>query len=137
LKRWVRLQKKPFVAVVNMKVFDSIKDTILGKKYELSVAYLSPTQQKKLNKKYRNIDKTTNVLSFSYSKTSGELTFDLVKVKKDAPLFEMSYSKFLQYLFIHGCLHLKGYEHSATMEKEEQKFLKKFSSWQHTNIPAV
>jgi hypothetical protein len=32
---------------------------------------------------------------------------------------------------------LKGYEHSATMEKEEQKFLKKFSSWQHTNIPAV
>jgi probable rRNA maturation factor len=120
-----------------MKVFDSIKDTILGKKYELSVAYLSPTQQKKLNKKYRNIDKTTNVLSFSYSKTSGELTFDLVKVKKDAPLFEMSYSKFLQYLFIHGCLHLKGYEHSATMEKEEQKFLKKFSSWQHTNIPAV
>jgi len=35
----------------------------------------------------------------------------------------MSYSKFIKYLFIHGLLHLKGFEHSSIMEKEEKKFL--------------
>ncbi len=106
--------------------FVSIKEKILGPKYDLSVSFLSKTEQRKINRTYRKKDKTTNVLSFSLSKNSGEITFDLAQVKKDAPLFEMTYSKFLKYLFIHGCLHLKGFEHSSTMEKEEKKFLAMF-----------
>lgn len=106
--------------------FVSIKEKILGPKYDLSVSFLSKADQKRINRIYRKKDKTTNVLSFSLSKNSGEITFDLVQVKKDAPLFEMTYSKFLKYLFIHGCLHLKGFEHSSTMEKEEKKFLAMF-----------
>jgi len=107
--------------------FVSIKDKILGKDYDLSVSFLSPIAQKKINKKYRGKDTTTNILSFTLSQNSGEITFDLVKVKKDAPLFDMTYAKFLKYLFIHGLLHLKGFEHSSTMEKEEKKFLRLFS----------
>ncbi|MEI6660219.1 MAG: rRNA maturation RNase YbeY [bacterium] len=107
--------------------FASIKDAILGVDYDISVSFVSSQEQKKLNMTYRGKDSTTNILSFPLSKSSGEITFDLVKVKADAPDFDMTYSKFLKYLFIHGCLHLKGYEHSATMEKEERKFLKKFS----------
>lgn len=106
--------------------FVSMKEKILGKKYDLSVSFLSPSQQKKINKKYRGKDKTTNVLSFSLSPNSGEITFDPIQVKHDAPLFDMTYPKFLKYLFIHGCLHLKGFEHSSTMEKEEKKYLKIF-----------
>ena len=106
--------------------FVSIKDKILGSNYDLSVSFLSPLEQKKINKKYRDKDTTTNVLSFSLSENSGEITFDLSKVKADAPLFDMIYSEFLKYLFIHGCLHLKGFEHSSTMEKEEKKYLKIF-----------
>lgn len=106
--------------------FVSIKEKILGPKYDLSVSFLSKTEQRKINRIYRKKDKTTNILSFSLSKNSGEITFDLAQVKKDAPLFEMTYSKFLKYLFIHGCLHLKGFEHSSTMEKEEKKFLAMF-----------
>ena len=107
--------------------FVSIKNKILGNKYDLSVGFISSYKQRKINRIYRGIDKTTNILSFPISKNSGEITFDLAKVKKDAPLFEMSYSIFLKYLFIHGCLHLKGFKHSSTMEKEEKKFLKLFS----------
>jgi len=33
----------------------------------------------------------------------------------------------LKYLFIHGLLHLKGFEHSSTMEKEEKKYMRLFS----------
>ena len=107
--------------------FVYIKETILGKKFELGVSFLSPNKQKELNNKYRGIDKTTNILSFPLTKNSGDITFDLKKVKKDAPLFNMTYPEFLKYLFIHGLLHLKGFDHSSIMEKQEQKYLKMFS----------
>lgn len=106
--------------------FVSIKEKILGPKYDLSVSFLGSTAQRKINRIYRNKDKTTNVLSFTLSKSSGEITFDLAQVKRDAPLFDMTYPTFLKYLFIHGLLHLKGFEHSSTMEKEEKKFLAMF-----------
>ncbi len=107
--------------------FVYMKEAVLGKKYELGVSFLSPKKQKEINLKYRSINKTTNILSFPLTKTSGDITFDLAKVKRDAPLFDMSYPKFLKYLFIHGLLHLKGFDHSSIMEKQEQKFLKMFS----------
>ncbi len=107
--------------------FASIKEKILGKKYDLSVTFLNEKDQKRINKKYRNKNKTTNILSFPLTPKSGEITFDPKKVKGDAPLFDMSYKNFLKLLFIHGCLHLKGFEHSSRMEKEEQKFMKIFS----------
>ena len=108
-------------------LFVSIKNKILGEKYELSLSLLKAKEQRKINLQYRGIDKTTNILSFPLSKTSGEITLDPIKIKKDAPLFDMPYSQFIKYLFIHGCLHLKGFEHSSTMEKEEKKYLKMFS----------
>jgi len=107
--------------------FVYIKNAVLGEKYELGVSFLSPKKQKEINMNYRGIDKTTNILSFPLTKTSGDITFDLAKVKNDAPLFNMTYPKFLKYLFIHGLLHLKGFDHSSIMEKQEQKFLKMFS----------
>ena len=113
-----KLPRLPFVC---------IKNKILGEKYELGVNFVSARKQREINKKYRNIDKTTNILSFPLSDTSGDISFDLAKVKKDAPLFNMNYTNFLKYLFIHGLLHLKGMDHSAIMERQEKKFLKIFS----------
>ena len=107
--------------------FASIKDKILGKDYELSLSFLTPSAQKKINKIYRGKDKSTNILSFPLSENSGEITIDLSLVKKEAPDFDMTYKEFLKYLVIHGCLHLKGFEHSSTMDKEEIKYLNFFS----------
>lgn len=107
--------------------FVSIKNKILGEKYDLEAIFLTPKEQAKINETYRGKKGTTNILSFPLSKTSGQITFDPSKIKKDAHLFDMSYPQFLKYLFIHGCLHLKGFEHSSTMEREEKKYLKFFS----------
>lgn len=107
--------------------FVSIKNKILGEKYDLSLSLLTPFKQKQINFKYRSKNETTNILSFPYSKNSGEITIDPQKAKKDAHLFDMTYTQFLKYLFIHGCLHLKGFEHSSTMDKQEKKYLKIFS----------
>ena len=107
--------------------FVSIKNKILGTRYELGVSFLSPSKQKQINLKYRGKNEATNILSFPLSKNSGEITFNLIRVKKDAPSFNMNYSQFLKYLFIHGLLHLKGFKHSSTMDKEERRYLKIFS----------
>jgi len=107
--------------------FVSIKNKILGEKYELGINFLSSLKQKQINQKYRGKNEITNILSFPLSKMSGEITIDPVKVKKDALLFEMSYPQFLKYLVIHGMLHLKGFEHSSIMERQERKYLKMFS----------
>lgn len=107
--------------------FLSIKNKILGENYEFGLSLLTSEKQKQINFKYRGINNTTNILSFPLSKNSGEITIDPVKVKKDAPLFDMTYPQFFKYLFIHGLLHLKGFEHSSIMEKEEKKYLRIFS----------
>lgn len=104
-----------------------IKNKILGPKYNLEIVFLLSKDQLKLNKIYRGRDQTTNVLSFPYDKNSGLITFDLAKIKKETPLFGLSYPLLLKFLLIHGCLHLKGFKHSSRMEKEEEKFMKKLS----------
>ena len=107
--------------------FVSIKNKILGVNYEFGLSLITSSKQKQINSMYRGKTETTNILSFPLSKNSGEITIDPLKVKKDAPLFKMNYTQFFKYLFIHGCLHLKGFKHSSTMEKEEKKYLKIFS----------
>ncbi len=107
--------------------FLHIKNAILGSKYDLSIAFVSSRESKRLNTTYRGKDKPTNVLSFPLSKDSGEIILDMKVAQKEAPLFGMTQKKFLCFLVIHGMLHLKGLDHGSTMEREEKKFLKKFS----------
>ncbi len=107
--------------------FARMKDAILGEKYELSVAIVTPKESHKLNLTYRQKDKPTNVLSFPIEKNSGELVLDLKTSRADSKNFDMTPQKFLIFLVIHGMLHLKGYDHSSRMERAEKKFLKIFS----------
>lgn len=101
------------------QVFSKIKKEILGTRYELSVSFLSDKEMRKAMKyRYARIagKKTSNVLSFPYSKTSGEILICKAAAKPYTP----------EYLFIHGLLHLKGFKHNATMEREESRILHKF-----------
>ncbi len=107
--------------------FVRLKEEILGNKYELSIALVTPRESHRLNLTYREKDNATNVLSFPLSKNSGELVLDIKTSTADAKNFDMTPNKFLLFLVIHGMLHLKGMEHGSTMEKAEKKFLKIFS----------
>jgi probable rRNA maturation factor len=108
--------------------FLALKDEILSKNYSLSVAYVTPAQSQKLNKKWRKKDKPTNVLSFALSKNSGELILCPAVVKKEAKNFDKNFKEFLGFLVIHGMLHLKGMQHSSRMERAEKKYDQKYFS---------
>lgn len=106
--------------------FLSIKEKILGKKYNLTIVFCTPAESQERNRMYRNKDYPTNILSFPLSKEEGEIYISLVTVRRDAKKFEMSYTKFLHLLIIHGILHLKGFDHGSTMEKLEDAYLQQF-----------
>lgn len=107
-------------------LFSTMKDAVLGKSYDLSVAFVSSAQIRKINLTYRNIDKPTDILSFPFSKKEGEIYICLSEVRKEAKKFARTYENFLNFLFIHGLVHLKGYDHGSTMESIETRFRKKF-----------
>jgi len=118
--KFLDLQKK------DVNKVDEIKDAILGKRYELSLVFVDSKFSRRLNRIYREINKPTNILSFPLSKTSGEIFIDLTQAKKEFKKFDLTFSQFITFLFIHGLLHLKGMTHGSTMEKAERKFYKKF-----------
>ncbi len=106
--------------------YPEIKDSILTKKYNLTIIFCTPEESKMRNKTYRDKDYPTNILSFPLTKEEGEIYISLSTARKDVKKFDMSYAKFLHLLIIHGCLHLKGHLHGSTMEELEQKYLNKF-----------
>lgn len=102
---------------------EKIKTDILGKKYSLSVAFVSPEKSHEINKKYRKKDKPTNVLSFALRENEGELVLCKSVIEKEAKELDKKYDEWLIFLIIHGMLHLKGYDHSPEMEALEIKYL--------------
>ncbi len=106
--------------------FGAVKDKILGKKYDLSLVFADKKTVLNLNIQKRGKDYVPNILSFPYSKSFGEIFIHLPTAKKQAPDFDMEFPEYVLFLFIHGCLHLKGHEHSSTMENKEYQLLKKF-----------
>jgi|SRR5680860_564681 len=106
--------------------FSDIKNYIMGSKYELSLVFVGDTLSKRLNTTYRGKPKVANILSFPYSKTDGEIFIHLGKTESEAKKFEHTYQQHLAFLLIHGLLHLKGMDHSAKMDSEEQRILKHF-----------
>lgn len=107
-----KLPRLPFVRMVAK---------VLGDEYEGSLIAVSSRRMRELNRTYRGKDKGTNVLSFLLGKNEGEIFLDIAKARSDAPLFDRSPSNFIGFLFIHSLFHLKGFDHSSTMEKQEKK----------------
>lgn len=106
--------------------FVVIQEAILGKKYELSLVFIGDTKSKKLNWQFRKKTYVPNVLSFPIDKDSGEIFINLKKASSEAKDFDMTPKQYIKFLFIHGCIHLKGLYHGKEMEKLEDKFSKKF-----------
>jgi len=106
--------------------FAAIKDAVLGKEYELSVALLPRSEMRRITLERKHKDHASNVLSFPLSKTSGEILLCPETARREAPRYGKTPRKFLAQLFIHALLHLNGLQHSATMERKERAIAKRF-----------
>ncbi len=107
--------------------FEALKNKALGKEYDLLLIFTTRDKMKHLNTIYRDKEEPTDILSFPYSSEQGEIYICIPEAMKEAPKFEREFSNFLAFLFIHGCVHLKGHDHGSTMEDIEAKLRQKFS----------
>ena len=89
---------------------------------------------KKLNKEHRNKDKATDVLSFPLENIPGMLLGSIVisvdTAKRGAEEFGHSVENEIKLLFIHGLLHLLGYDHeidNGEMREKEKEIIEKFN----------
>ena len=87
-----------------------------------------------LNKAYRNNNKPTDVLSFPLKEMPGmplgSIVISIDTAKKGAESFGHSTEDEIKLLFIHGLLHLLGYDHetdNGEMRVKEEEIIKKFN----------
>ena len=106
--------------------FVEVKEAILGKKYDLSLTFPTLDLAEELHIKWKKKTGPVNILSFPLDKNEGEIILTLSQARKEAKNYDRNYKEHLVFLFIHGCLHLKGMTHGAKMEKEERFYCKKF-----------
>lgn len=90
------------------------KGVLMGenrKEVGLSIALVDRARIRELNKKYRQKDKITDVLSFGDGLNEIVICPAVIKTKKE-----------LIRVLIHGILHILGYEHSKLMRQKEEYY---------------
>ncbi|MCL2383630.1 MAG: rRNA maturation RNase YbeY [Oscillospiraceae bacterium] len=96
---------------------------------------------RELNKKYRDIDKETDVLSFpmferdeitkmdgTTKNVLGDIVISLEQVEKQAKEYGHSFERELSYMVVHSFYHLIGYDHlkdddKTVMREKEKKIM--------------
>jgi len=124
---WVRNRQKR-IRIRLQGVFTSARKILLALgclKAELSLLLVNDAQIRRLNQRYRRINRPTDVLAFSMleggvsplrSQLLGDVVISLETAKKQAKAEGHSLEQEITILLIHGILHLLGYHHEASEE---------------------
>jgi len=117
---------------VDEPFLNSIAKTHTTKDIELIITSNKEIQE--LNNAHRSIDKSTDVLSFPYDDMPmaplGSIVISSSFVEDKAKEFGHTNNDELSLLFIHGLLHLVGFDHevdNGEMREEEAKLIKEFN----------
>ncbi len=95
------------------------------------IIFIDDEEMHRMNKEYRNIDRTTDVLSFALNDNShikteinslGDIFISIPKMKSQALEYNHSEKRELSFLTVHGILHLLGYDHTLGKKEEEEMF---------------
>ena len=101
---------------------------------EIELIIMSSESIREINKEHRNIDKATDVLSFPYEDMPmsplGSIVISASHVEEKAKEFGHQNSDELALLFIHGLLHILGFDHEVDdgeMREEEARLINEFN----------
>ena len=102
----------------------------LGKhRTELSVALVGDKEMRPLNAKYRNTDKTTDVLSFAVDDQPpghgillGDVIISVEQARRQAKQRKVTLKSEMALLLIHGVLHLLGHNHEGSGRRAKIMF---------------
>jgi len=105
----------------------------LDRPRELGIRVVDMDEGHALNKRYRNRDKATNVLSFSPNRVPelpgdeplplGDLVLGAPVVEREARQQGKDLAEHWAHLLVHGTLHLLGYDHATAAEAASMEAL--------------
>lgn len=101
--------------------FEQIVEKIIGKDAEVSIVLIGKSKMKSLNRKFRDKNYATDVLSFPLT-NGGEIFICEEVCRSKCNDFDLELHEYLSYILIHALLHLKGFDHSSKMNMQEKKF---------------
>ena len=115
------------IALAALSAANSLPDSDL----EVSVCLTNDDAIQDLNKKYRDKDKPTNVLSFpqyddaehGMAAMLGDIVLSYDTVIKEAKEQKKPFKDHYTHLLVHGCLHLAGYNHESDADADEMESL--------------
>ena len=101
---------------------------------DVELVFVNDDEMRKINREQRGIDKATDVLSFPYEQVSGGLMGSVVistdTASRVASELGHSIEREIALLFLHGVLHILGYDHeidNGQMRQKEKEVIEHFS----------
>lgn len=114
------LWRKNSFLLKEMKQIYELCDSVCDfkvKKASFAVVYTDVKEMQELNKKYRNKDKPTNVLSFESGEVEngvtniGDIVLCYEVIKEESDCGSLIFKNHLTHMLVHGILHLNGFDH--------------------------
>ena len=121
---------------------------------EISVRFVDDEEIHRLNREYRNVDRSTDVLSFPLgengvydtnldtgAKMLGDIVISIPHAVSQAERFGHTLQREIAFLTVHSMLHLLGYDHEISEEDEKymndtcEKILAAAGLFRNTAIP--
>lgn len=105
-------------------------------KNDIELVFVDNISMQDINLNTRKINKSTDVLSFPHDNSfinshfAGSIVINTELAKEKSLEFQHSFEDEVSLLFIHGLLHLLGYDHevdNGKMRKKECELIKKFN----------
>ena len=127
---------KEYNEIINKVLIACYKEEKLeDSKLIVTITLTTPEEIRKINKKYRNIDKSTDVLSFPMFEKDeleqkiknkdfenedvlGDIVISIEKVQEQAKEFGHGFERELSYMVVHGFYHIMGYDHIVEKDKK-------------------
>ena len=101
---------------------------------DVELVFVNDDEMRKINREQRGIDKATDVLSFPYEQVPGGLMGSVVistdTANRVASELGHSIECEIALLFLHGILHILGYDHeidNGQMREKEKEVIEHFS----------
>lgn len=142
-------ENSKYIELINVVMEAAFKEEKLeNSNTYINIILTNPENIRKTNKKYRNIDRETDVLSFPMFEKEeievlkeqknpmievlGDIMISIERVDMQAKEYGHSFERELAYMLVHGFYHLMGYDHieendKIQMREKEEGILKKLS----------